>query len=89
MALALSGPGVARSPVPGFGNWVTEQSTAGEVEVEISRDAQHDRFSQGRPPAGAFWAGLRWKTPRDGMAGRVPVRRGVLPGLGEIRHKES
>ncbi|MFF7761572.1 AAA family ATPase [Streptomyces griseorubiginosus] len=89
MALALTGPGVARSLVPQFENWVTEERTAGQVEVEISRDAQHDRFSQGRPPAGAFWAGLRWKTPRDGTAGRVPVRRGVLPGLDEIRYTKA
>ena len=89
MALALSGPGVARSLVPVFENWVSEQSTAGEVEVEISRDTRHDRFSQGRPPAGAFWAGLRWKTPRDGSAGRVPIRRGVLPGLDEIRYTKA
>ncbi|MEU9341632.1 AAA family ATPase [Streptomyces sp. NPDC048278] len=87
MALALSGPGVARSLVPVFENWVSEQSTAGEVEVEISRDTGHDRFSQGRPPAGPFRAGLRWKTPRDGFAGRVPVRRGTpLPGLDEIKY---
>ncbi|MFF7470304.1 AAA family ATPase [Streptomyces sp. NPDC008092] len=89
MALALTGPGVARSLVPVFENWVTERSTAGEVEVEISRNAQHDRFSQGRPPAHAFWAGLRWKTPRDGTAGRVPVRRGVLSGLDEIRYTKA
>ncbi|WP_406008813.1 ATP-binding protein [Streptomyces sp. NBC_00637] len=89
MALALSGPGVARSLVPQFENWVTEGRTAGHAEVQISRDARHDRFSQGRPPAGAFWAGLRWKMPRDGMAGRVPVRRGVLPGLEEITYPKA
>ncbi|MGW7169762.1 AAA family ATPase [Streptomyces sp. NPDC054884] len=89
MALALSGPAVARGLVPGFENWVTEHSTAGEVKVEIVRDANHDRFSQGRPPAGAVPAGLRWTTPRDGMAGRVPVRRGVLPGLQEIRYTKA
>ncbi|MCF4138422.1 AAA family ATPase [Streptomyces sp. Tue 6430] len=89
VALALSGPAVARSLVPAFENWVTEHSTAGQVEVEIVRDAKHDRFTQGRPPAGAFRAGLRWTTPRDGMAGRVPVRRGVLPGLNEIRYTRA
>ncbi|MEU6376688.1 AAA family ATPase [Streptomyces sp. NPDC046909] len=86
MALALTGPAVARSLVPGFENWVTEQSGAGTVEVEITRDAKHDRFSHGRPPTGSFRAGLRWTVPRDGSAGRVPVRRGVLPGLGEITY---
>ncbi|MFG3287708.1 AAA family ATPase [Streptomyces sp. NPDC048179] len=89
MALALSGPGVARSLVPQFENWVTEERTVGQVEVEISRDAQYDRFSQGRPPAGAFWAGLHWQTPRDGFAGRFPIRRGVLPGLDEIRYTKA
>jgi hypothetical protein len=88
-ALALSGPAVARSLMPGFENWVTERATAGQVEVEITRDAHHDRFSQGRPPAGAFRAGLRWKTPRDGMAGRVPIRKGVQPGLDEIRYTKA
>ncbi|MFD8723650.1 AAA family ATPase [Streptomyces sp. NPDC059629] len=89
MALALTGPAVARSLVPQFENWVTEERTAGQVEVEISRDTQHDRFSQGRPPAHDFRAGLRWKTPRDGMAGRVPVRRGVQSGLDEIRYTKA
>ncbi|MEU8650285.1 hypothetical protein [Streptomyces sp. NPDC048737] len=69
-ALAHSGPAVARSLVPAFESWVTEHSTAGQVEVEVVRDAKRDRFTQGRPPAGAFRAGLRWTTPRDGTARR-------------------
>lgn len=66
MALALSGPVVARSLVPGFENWVAQGAKEGRVEVEITRDRKYDRFSQGRPPSGSFKAGLAWTAPPKG-----------------------
>ncbi|MFF8189528.1 AAA family ATPase [Streptomyces bobili] len=52
MALALSGPAVARGLVPGFENWVTEHSTAGQVEVLVAMFHQ-----SGHPSAGALFVG--------------------------------
>ncbi|WP_327315199.1 AAA family ATPase [Streptomyces sp. NBC_01235] len=66
MALALSGPAVARSLMPGFENWVTQGARVARLEVEITRDTGHDRFSQGRPPSGSFRAGLAWSVPPKG-----------------------
>ncbi len=90
MAFALSGPVVARSLVPGFDNWVSQGASEGRVEVEITRDTSYDRFSQGRPPAGAVRAGLRWTTPHDtSTGGRTSGRRGAQPALDEIRYTKA
>ncbi|MEU1495377.1 AAA family ATPase [Streptomyces sp. NPDC005776] len=90
LALALSGPGVARSLVPDFDNWVTRGASEGSVEVEIARNADFDRFTHGRPPNGAFWAGLKWKARNDGSSdSRHSHRRGTRPSLEEIRYTDA
>ncbi|WP_432059659.1 AAA family ATPase [Streptomyces sp. S1] len=90
IALALSGPIVARSLVPGFENWVAQGADTGEVEIEIIRDPDHDRFTTGRPPAGPFRAGLRWQAPHDVSAtGRGTGRRAPQPALNEIKYTRA
>lgn len=79
MALALSGPAVARSLVPGFENWVTQGAKVGRLEIEIVRDARYDRFSQGKPPRGSFKAGLVWGAHR----------RGAQPTLDELVYTKA
>ncbi|WP_405389285.1 AAA family ATPase [Streptomyces sp. NBC_01102] len=87
IALALSGPVVARGLVPGFDNWVAHGTGGGSVELEITRDAEYDRFTHGRPPAGPFEAGLLWTVPPDsGPDGRSSGRRGAQPSLEEITY---
>lgn len=66
IALALSGPVVARSLVPGFENWVSQGARSGTVQVELTRNTRYDKFSQGRPPSGSFKAGLAWHVPPKG-----------------------
>ncbi|MEH0423554.1 AAA family ATPase [Streptomyces sp. B21-083] len=79
MALALSGPVVARSLVPGFENWVAQGATSGVVKVELTRNPKYDRFSQGRPPGGSFMAGLAWRVPP----------KGAQPVLDEVSHTRA
>ncbi|MGW4883070.1 AAA family ATPase [Streptomyces murinus] len=87
MALALSGPVVGRSLVPGFENWVAEGAPEGRAEVEITRDSSWDRFSQGRPPAGVVRAGLRWTAPHDTSTAKVSAR--AQPALDEIKYTKA
>lgn len=90
VALALSGPGAARSLVPDFDNWVTRGTSAGRAEVEIARDPDIDRFTHGPPPSAGFTAGLRWRAPQDGAAdNRFSHRRGSQPSLEEIRYTDA
>ncbi|KUO13769.1 AAA family ATPase [Streptomyces sp. DSM 15324] len=89
VALALSGPVVARSLVPGFENWVAQGAAEGRVEIEIAWDTKEDRFSQGRRPAGAVRAGLLWTAPHDVSGARASVRRGTQPALDEIKYTKA
>ncbi|GHE58667.1 AAA family ATPase [Streptomyces capitiformicae] len=78
MALALSGPAVARSLVPAFADWVTQGLALGRVEVEITRDATYDL------PAGNYDLGRHLKA---GLVWEVPLNRG-LPSLHSIQYDE-
>ena len=78
---------VARSLVPGFDNWVTHGAVQGRIELEIIPDGEYDRVTHGRPPTGAFKAGLRWASPQGSESdGRPTGRRGVQPSLEEITY---
>ncbi|WP_404950064.1 AAA family ATPase [Streptomyces sp. ARC12] len=90
IALAVSGPGAARSLVPDFDNWVTRGTSAGQAEVEVARESAIDRFTYGRPPNAGFMAGLRWRAPQDGAGDiRSAHRRGSRPSLEEIRYTDA
>ncbi|WP_250288022.1 AAA family ATPase [Streptomyces atroolivaceus] len=90
IAFGLSGPVAARGLVPGFDNWVAHGAAEGRIELEITRDTEYDRFSNGRPPAGLLKAGLLWAVPSDGGPdGRPTGRRGVQPSLEEITYSEA
>ncbi|MGR8010470.1 AAA family ATPase [Streptomyces hypolithicus] len=81
---------MARSLVPGFDNWVAQGAAAGRIEVEITRDLVHDRFTQGRSPSAPFKAGLRWTAPHESLVdSRAAGRRGAQPSLEEIRYTKA
>lgn len=63
IALALGGPAVARSLVADFDNWISADASDAYAEVQLRFDAGWEKFRIGRPPAGPFWAGLRWSAP--------------------------
>jgi hypothetical protein len=71
IALAVSGPAVARSLVPDFENWVTVGCRDASAQVRIAYDPVFDRFyGKGRLPARDFGAGLQWTYPDDSDDGR-------------------
>jgi hypothetical protein len=78
IALAVSGPAVARNLVPDFENWVTTGRREALAEVQLTYDPQMDKFGQGRTPKVAFTAGLEWTSPTEESSG---VRRGSQPSL--------
>jgi hypothetical protein len=81
MALAVSGPAVARNLVPDFENWITTNRDSGSADVQLVYNQQLDRTAGkgGRLPTGPFWAGLEWTAPATDSAGR----RGPQPSLNE------
>ncbi|MFD1146265.1 AAA family ATPase [Saccharothrix hoggarensis] len=84
IALAVSGPAVARNLVPDFENWVTAGQREGVVQVQFTHDRRVERFGKGRPPEGRLWAGLGWTMPDEET--RPPRRlthRGLQPSLKE------
>ncbi|MFI9106653.1 AAA family ATPase [Streptomyces fildesensis] len=85
LALAVSGPSAARGLVPNFENWLAHGTRGALIEVELAQDPACDGFSQGRPPAGNFWAGMLWTAPSDQVAGsragRVPQ-----PSIGTVNY---
>ncbi|MEU8668149.1 AAA family ATPase [Streptomyces anulatus] len=90
LALALSGPGAARSLMPDFDNWVARGTSVGRAQVVITRDPDYDRFTTGRPPRGGFKAGLQWRARQDGTSDtRSFHRRGSQPALEEIRYTDA
>ncbi|MFI9006223.1 AAA family ATPase [Actinosynnema sp. NPDC053489] len=80
IALAVSGPAVARNLVPDFDNWVTAGQREGVVQVQFTHDRRVERFGKGRPPEGRLWAGLGWTMPDEDSR---PTRRGLQPSLRE------
>ena len=80
MALAVSGPAVARNLVPDFENWVTAGQREGVVQVQFTHDRRVERFGKGRPPEGRLWAGLGWTMPDEESR---PTHRGLQPSLKE------
>ena len=60
VALAVSGPAVARNLVPDFEDWITVGKNQGSAEVRLTYDVGVDRWSgSGRTPKGTFAAGLK------------------------------
>ncbi|WP_439681764.1 AAA family ATPase [Embleya sp. MST-111070] len=91
IALAISGPAVARNLVPDFTNWVSSGRPSATAKVVLSYNPDVDRFtSAGRTPTNPeFSAGLEWKTPeadsRGGQPSMTPVMEkqgGTLPSRG-------
>ncbi|ONI87149.1 AAA family ATPase [Saccharothrix sp. ALI-22-I] len=80
IALAVSGPAVARNLVPDFENWVTAGQREGVVQVQFTHDRRVERFGKGRPPEGRLWAGLGWTMPDEESR---PTHRGLQPSLKE------
>lgn len=80
IALAVSGPAVARNLVPDFENWVTAGQREGVVQVQFTHDRRVERFGKGRPPEGRLWAGLSWTMPDEESR---PTHRGLQPSLRE------
>jgi AAA domain, putative AbiEii toxin, Type IV TA system/AAA domain len=80
VALAVSGPAVARNLVPDFEDWITVGKDQGSAEVRLTYDVGVDRWSgSGRTPKDTFTAGLKWTAD----VGRgTSVRRGIQPALG-------
>jgi hypothetical protein len=80
VALALSGPEVARSLVPGFDDWVTQGARSGSVELVIVKDETYDRLTLRTGAADpssdpALGAALRWEVPlKGGQPSLFPVR---------------
>ncbi|MGQ0842360.1 AAA family ATPase, partial [Actinokineospora sp.] len=87
IALAVSGPAVARSLVPDFDNWVSADCRQARAEVRIAYDSNFDRFGQGRPPKGEFTAGLEWTIPEESGATARRVVQPALASLGSARNK--
>ncbi|WP_158840215.1 AAA family ATPase [Saccharothrix deserti] len=80
IALAVSGPAVARNLVPDFENWVTAGQREGVVQVQFTHDRRVERFGKGRPPEGRLWAGLGWTMPEEESR---RTYRGLQPSLKE------
>ncbi|MFD0204563.1 MULTISPECIES: AAA family ATPase [Saccharothrix] len=80
IALAVSGPAVARNLVPDFENWVTAGQREGVVQVQFTHDRRVEKFGKGRPPEGRLWAGLGWTMPDEESR---PAHRGLQPSLKE------
>ncbi|NUT93129.1 MAG: AAA family ATPase [Saccharothrix sp.] len=85
IALAISGPAVARNLVPDFENWVTAGEREAVAQVRFTQDEHAERWSgKGRRPSGELWAGLVWTMPdeedRRGYRGLQPSLREKLEG---------
>jgi energy-coupling factor transporter ATP-binding protein EcfA2 len=80
IALAVSGPAVARNLVPDFENRVTAGQREGVVQVQFTHDRRVERFGKGRPPEGRSWAGSSWTMPDEESR---PTHRGLQPSLRE------
>ncbi|MCU8591990.1 AAA family ATPase [Streptomyces sp. A13(2022)] len=91
LALAISGPAVARSLVPGFETWVSRGEQVAKAEVCLVHDPEQDQFTAGRRPALPIWAGLRWTASNDGSLSGKPgsSRTGSQPSLMAIGYQKE
>lgn len=79
IALAASGPAVARNLIPDFEDWIAVGKHEASAEVRLSYDVGVDRWSgSGRTPKDTFLASLKWATDPTLEAA---VRRGIQPSL--------
>ncbi|MFB7674494.1 AAA family ATPase [Kitasatospora purpeofusca] len=86
VALAVSGPSAARGLVTGFDSWISDERSEAFAEVCLQPDPAEDKFTTtGRPPAGVFWAGLKWTAPD---AETVSTRH-VQPALTPVGYKRA
>ncbi|MGW4650583.1 AAA family ATPase [Kitasatospora sp. NPDC004289] len=86
MALALVGPSVARSLVPDFSGWLSQESTSGQVRVDVVRDPRADYvLGRGKHLLGDWELGLRWIQP----TGRSDDPRALRLSLGTFGHPEA
>jgi hypothetical protein len=81
LALALSGPSVARNLVPDFSGWITAGTRTGWAHAEVTRDPSYDTlFGRGRAPKGSVVLGLEWTLPVRSKAERAePLRPSMEP----------
>ncbi|WP_329240511.1 AAA family ATPase [Streptomyces sp. NBC_01478] len=64
LALALSGPAVARSLVSDSGDWISAGSPSGHVDVRVQPDTDADSFvGKGRTPKHDFSLRMQWDRP--------------------------
>ncbi|MBT2545247.1 AAA family ATPase [Streptomyces sp. ISL-44] len=80
VALALSGPSVARSLVAeNFGGWISASARSGSVEVHVAHEQSADAFvGSGRRPAGALALRIEWTRPDLSKLRHVGEPRPVL-----------
>ncbi|MEU7916203.1 AAA family ATPase [Microbispora bryophytorum] len=80
MALAMAGPSVARSLIPAFDGWVSDDQLEGAVEAKVVFDKNRDVFvGGGRRPKSMFPARLTWTRQlldESGQYGPRPSLRG-------------
>ena len=81
IALALGGPSIARNLVSDFDDWISVGKSEATTELLVQFDSGWEKFRTGRPPAGAFWVGLRWEAPPEADIGRL--HRPIQPSLAE------
>ncbi|MFD9687766.1 AAA family ATPase [Kitasatospora sp. NPDC059088] len=86
VALAVSGPSAARGLVTGFDSWISDGRPLAVAEVCLAHDPSEDRFTTGRPPAGAFWAGLEWTVPDDVTTTAV---RHAQPAMSQVKYRKA
>jgi hypothetical protein len=82
IALAVSGPAVARSLIPDFQTWLSADERVADADVLLSTDTDLDRMSgSGRRPKDN-WVGLQWAAGRS--TGPASTTRQVQPTLTEL-----
>ncbi|WP_326829222.1 AAA family ATPase [Streptosporangium sp. NBC_01810] len=70
LALAMAGPSAARSLVPTFDGWISNDLLDATVEAKIVFDDLLDGFGRGRRPRHPFPARLTWSRALIGDSGR-------------------
>lgn len=90
IALAISGPAVARSLVPGFDTWVSRDETVAKAEVCLVHDPEQDQFTTGRRPVRPIWAGLRWTAAdQTSLSGKPGSSRAGQPALNAVGYQKE
>ncbi|MEU7989394.1 AAA family ATPase [Streptosporangium canum] len=74
LALAMAGPSTARSLVPSFDGWISNDLSDATVEVKIAFDDDLDGFGRGRRPKQPFSARLNWSRELMGDSGRYGLQ---------------